>query len=245
MNNSFSIKRLWAFSCAEIGAQRRALIINFAVLSGLMILFYLISFSTNMISPIEFEPLKFEGTHRICIFMISISMIVYVAGIFIKYHRGREASAAMLLPISKGEKFTYALLFSMMAVPLALCLIDFVIFHMMSFVWGVSSEVRYLGWQYTTAGSLINASIGSVAIMSTFFLGAVIFRRRQLLYTIITQATISISFVLSMIAYYNITGSNGWDFPNSALWIRWSLFAVFTALMIFLAWWRFKKLQIK
>lgn len=245
MNNSFSIKRLWAFSCAEIGAQRRSLTINFATFIGAAILIYL--------APILFSgfgsatPIELVGSHNTTLLIITVYMIIYAASIFVKYHRGREASAAMLLPVSKGEKFTYALLFSLVAIPLVLSVLDFAIFYLMSFVLGLGSQVSYWSGFSAIENMTVVNYLAELAYLSTFFLGAAIFRRRQLLYTILSQVVIAMIAGLSLAFYLKVTHTTQdfWFMNPDAWWFHCLAGTLFLVSMISLAWWRFKKLQIK
>lgn len=246
MTNSFSIKRLWAFSCAEIGAQRRALTINLLVFIGAAILIYLVTILFYGFGSVS--PTRFIVSHNIITLMITIYMIVYIASIFVKYHRGREASAAMLLPVSKGEKFTYAMLVSLVAMPLALSVLDFAIFHLMSFVLGLGSQVSYWSGFSAIENMTVVNYIAELAYLSTFFLGAAIFRRRQLLYTLLSQIVVFMIVAISFVAYVKVTHTtqDPWFMNNpDAWWFHFLVGTLFLISMITLAWWRFKKLQIK
>lgn len=246
MTNSFSIKRFLAFSCAEIGAQRRSLIIKFTTLIGAAILIYLAPIILSGFGSASL--VGFVGSHNSTLLMITIYIVIYIASIFVKYHGSRQASAAMLLPVSKSEKFTYALLVSLVAMPLALSVLDFAIFYLMAFLLGIGSQVSYWSGFNAIENMTLTNYIAGLAYLSTFFLGAAIFRRRQLLYTLLSQVAISIAVTISLISYIKITHTTQdfWFMNNpDAWWFHFLVGTFFLVSMISLAWWRFKKLQIK
>lgn len=196
------------------------------------------------------------------VFTISlfVTSIVAVSKSFRDYHRPLIATRAMMLPVSRAQKFLYILLTYLIIVPVGLYGVysvqDITAYAILGLP--ISFDGLFVGSVISTSGFMDNFSefdgLYSNIYLEFFFQSvyfmvcAVVFRRLQFLFAIL----ISIGFGLCMVSGVFFVVSSGGLMQDFADWatdfvVTYSMLTslALTALFFAIAWFRFNSLQLK
>lgn len=248
MNNTFSIQRLARYAKSDLTANKRLHILSFLGIIGFFMTIYYLNY-LNMPSPVithgETESLRYEYyltmPRQLSIFLIIFLILINASISFRNYLNKGLASAIMMLPISKIEKFAYVYILNIVIIPLVLS----TVFLIIDYGWQLGFDLGSEWWipinKYT-----LELTLNLTAIMSVYFWGAIRFRRYQFL--IVTLLLICISAI-----WFIIMSSISIDWENiifSTLFGKHEYFisiGVYISLIILfsvLAWQRFSRFQI-
>lgn len=263
MSDKFSWKRFGLFVRAELAGERRNLLLKlggFVVFCMVMYMLWNIRviFGSGHIG--HTGGLGYVAPR----FFVAVAMgfIVYfnLSGSFKRYFSKGRASAGFMLPAAKSEKFLYASLLNLIAVPVVLIVLALLNDMMWAGLLGfdnichaVSSIFEKANFQdqtvLTSAGFRIANVISTFSGMAFFLAGAVVFRRNHFLLTLLANFVLSIPYFI----YVQIVAMNN---PESVrelfLWLGTyagigtiaGLGLFFTLLWMYIAWRRFSTLQI-
>ena len=268
MTNCFSFKRFWAYASAYYSQDVRGNVLKvagFAVFTVLMYLLYL-NISISQLGN------WMDIASGVCSMAAFLIWIYTISRSFRFYFKPSTASFQFMLPASRSEKFILAFVSNMIVVPLILGLI----LVLNDYVWAeITGQVGFLekffeiqtmisqSWDGTESIFLkyfwcfCFAFIMLCLLVSVYFLGSVVFRRYQFLYTLIFLfVSYNLLGVLVKIIARIETVRHMTEEPVlvSTPWLSWllekhgavfSLFltAVFAGI-IYLAWRRFSRIQI-
>ena len=259
MTNNFSFRRFANYAAAYYSQDMRGNILKiagFAIFTAFMYLFFL--YIANTFPRIS-EIRGFCGMTAFLIWAYTISRS------FRFYFKPSTASFQFMLPASRSEKFTFAILSNIVVVPLILALL----FLINDYVWvevtgqnGIFDQLitfpqswdgeKYVfesPFQFKYFWNFYLPVIMVYFFVSIFFLGSVVFRRHQLFYTLIflfvSGTFLSIlNKIISPFTISVMTRLRDSIELNWGLFIMSLVFTVMTAVNIYLAWRRFSKIQI-
>lgn len=258
MKNRFSPARLGLYARAEITSNTRTLLL----LLGSVIAFFAIIFYLNHLNmPTNITIMNDAGEWRVetgyiiampigfCWAMIVVISIVNISTTFRNFFNKGYSSATMMLPVAKSEKFIYATVLNMIIVPALLILAA----SLLALAWSSGYDIEYRFFTGEPRAWFDGGLVG-FAFLSIFLLGSVMFRRLQLLFTLISITGIGIVMAL-LSNWANKLGM--WNWLHDALsdntgfihtiWQRSTLeiiLSVFIVGMWLLSWNKFRKLQI-
>lgn len=262
MNDRFSWKRFGRLVRAELRAERRTLRLkvgSFVVFCMAMYMLWNIRVIFGLSDGGSDEGVGYVAP-RFCVAM-AMGFIVYfnLSGSFKRYFSKGKAAAAFMLPAAKSEKFLYALLLNLLAVPIALiviavlndilwaCLLGFEnVCDLLGRWW---NEKVYLITDRITGLFLIANIVSTLSGMVFFLAGAVVFRRHQFLLTLLANFVLSIPvFVYTQVAFLTNPDSVrdwlSWMAGDAGSWAILGSGVFFTLLWLYVAWRRFSTLQI-
>lgn len=205
--NNFSFNRLGMYAKSEIMSNRKKLLLFVGCAIGV----FMVAHYFNYIG--RGAVTNFEGAKIFSWIFIGVSSMGYASGAFKKYFSKGYASAALMLPVSKSEKFTYAALMNMVAVPLVLALIGYSIHTLWALVCGFENSFIDIDGALQTPVMIV---VSAMLSMAYFFLGAVFFRRNQFALTLLAMACISTVLVYTLY----IMNELGVDFKSFGMWIN-------------------------
>lgn len=258
MKNSFTISRFWNYTKAEFISSKRGVLIFLLAIIGAVISMQLIGHFTFVYTMRDFGELSYyyhdnslEFARVTGLMIISISTLVYVSKSFKTFYNKGLADSAIMLPVSKGEKFTHALLQHVVVIPLILVMFFLLSDSLWSTYYKADSflsemfEVFGNGQYYTEAIVFFISSI--ILNMMIFFFGAILFRRNHFIYTVFAIFGIQLILYLMMIIVFDIeiVINALSEVENSVL--TWSFVALelaISAVLLILSWTRFRKLEI-
>lgn len=202
--NRFSSKRLWEYTRTVALSDKRSIWMSLVAFTGINILIY---FVLNLGFFIGGRSALWLDMPRIVMVPTLATLGLWkVSGSFHLYLRPQQ-SALLMLPVTKSEKFTHAFIYSVFLIPLALGTIFFVHDAIWSFfaketsVWHIViqdiSDSFLFQKGYIPGLELVTLILLLVSYIAFFFWGAIFFRRRQFLYTIL--ALLGFVTVLAMI----------------------------------------------
>lgn len=241
-NQNFSMARFARYSVSELAANKRSLLLTLLCVVCGVFMIYLITMMRYLYMG-EVSPVYIIFPRALSIAVIALFAVVYISRSFKAYHNSKSAPFAMLIPASKGEKFTYQFLLNVILLPVVMLLafwfVDSLFKELYGFDLTLYSEVMMPLWGINSAQVLLKISCAFL-----FFLGAILFRRRQLIYTILS--IVAINFLISileigLIGYTGQVGSNGLLENVNYVYIP----IVFIIASMWFAWYKFKKLQIR
>lgn len=238
--NNFSFNRLSLFAKSEIGSNRKQMLL----FAGISVAVFMVINYFNYIA--SGETVEFSGAVVASWMFICGSVAINTSRAFQKYYHKGYASAALMLPVSQSEKFTFALVYNMLFVPFFLIVVGYAI----SLIWsmGCDAENIFFGFREEIVITVFSA----LSTLSFFFFGAVFFRRNQFGMTLLALTCIGAAIVYGV--YLMVTIFDLYDLPHwmasldidEIYWkyiqIGWN--AVMLSAMCLLAWCRFRKLQI-
>lgn len=192
MNNNFSTKRFGQFACAEFRANGRQFILSVLTVTIISLVIFSLYYTAKR-TPVTNIDLPFGFS----IATVIVATLFYASLSFKKYFNRSKAVEAFMIPASKSEKFTYHFLQNAIVFPFVSILIVLLITETWSLSLGIPlfySEMIGEFWDY------IIVAFNIVATLSIFFLGAIIFRRLQFLFTLLSiGALISIFTTLCIL----------------------------------------------
>lgn len=253
---NFSFNRFTAYCAAEIAVQGRQLLLTTIGGLGVAILIYLLCgishfealFSGESIVDTNFGFRYVMTARSILLVFYCIYVAFIISNGFSNYHKTLKASWAMLLPVSKAEKFLYTVLTYSVAVPLLTGAALFAVDALFCYIYGVQVdpmlENPFSSWQ-----SIIQSLLGGGAAVSAFLLGSVLFRRRQLLYTVLSVLGVSLiwsSLVACFVMFVVKDSTVAVIFPA---WlsdmVNYGVQPLMVIALVWLAWYKFRKLEIR
>lgn len=253
---NFSFNRFTTYCAAEIAVQKRSLLTTALGGIGAVILIYLLCgisyfealFSGESIADANFGFRYIMTARTILLVLYCIYVALIISGGFRNYHKTLKASWTMLLPVSKGEKFLYTVLAYSVAVPLLTGVALFAVDALFCYIYGVQVdpmlENAFSGWE-----PFIQSLLGGGAVVSAFLLGSVLFRRRQLLYTLLSVLGVSLiwsSLVACFMMFAVKDSTVAVIFPA---WlsdmVNYGAQPLIIIALVWLAWYKFRKLEIR
>ena len=263
MNDKFSWKRFGLFVRAELSGECRSLLLK---LGGFVVFCIVMYMLWNVKVIFGGGQVGYNGglsyvTSRFFV-LVGMGFIVYfnLSGSFKRYFSKGRASAALMLPAARSEKFLYALLLNLVAIPLVLIALALLNDVMWAGLLGFDNICRALSSFFArvhtpaeemliSAWSVTANLVSTFSGMAFFFLGAVVFRRYHFLLTVLASFILSIpSFV-----YVQYTAMTDpvimrdfilWLGSDAGVGTIMACGGFFTFLWIFVAWRRFSTLQI-
>lgn len=264
MNDKFSWKRFGWLVRSEMAGERRGLLLK---LGGFVVFCVVMYMLWNIKVVFGGGTIDYNGglSYVAPRFFVAMGMgfIVYfnLSGSFKRFFSQGRASAAFMLPAAKSEKFLYASLLNLIAVPVVLIVIavlnDMLWAHLLGFdhigliISQLNSQI-YIPEQmesFPTGFTFANNLICTLSEMAFFFFGAVVFRHHQFLLTLLVNFVLAIPcFIYMQIVVFNNPQSLIdlllWTGTDSGIWTVAGIGVFFTLLWLYLAWRRFSTLQI-
>lgn len=193
MNQKFSFKRFTTYAASMYSAGRKNTLIKALAFVGFCMA---ISFLLYIVYRFHSDGSGYvpEGIYAFPRTMSAIAafflIFMNLSGSFRSYHRPAKASALLMLPVSKAEKFTYALVNNVILAPIFLIAVVF----LNDALWSALLDVRSMASEITLLDTelqsrwlvplyLLSWTLASYAL---FFLGSVFFRRNAFLFTILS-----------------------------------------------------------
>lgn len=247
MKNSFSFSRFGALASAHYTADMHG---NLRKIGGFIalvsILFFMVNINTRELNG---QRLSNAPMYISMLMMLSIAVWVFlIAGGFRDYFKEKKASFYLMLPAARSEKFTLVFINSLIVTPLILTLVALLSSMLWFAIFEPTGFIKFMTDKWGESPLYLNYKgiLSLFFIMSLppifFFWGSAIFRRHQLIFSLIT-------FFLTWTAALTILNKFP-DFRNS-LHFSSNDFYIFAAIMLAVeiglivwAWLRFSKLQI-
>lgn len=263
MNDKFSWKRFGWLVRSEIAGERRGLLLKFGGFVMFCVVMYMLWNITVIFGGVTIDyngglgyvaPRFFVAMGMACVVCFNLS------GSFKRFFSRGKSSAAFMLPAARSEKFLYASLLNLVAVPVVLIVIavlnDMLWAHLLGFrnichaismfsvqIYPSEQEVLF------SAGFTVANMIGVFSGLAFFFLGAVVFRRHQFLLTVLVNFVLTIPwFVYMQVAIFDnpqpLIDLFLWMDTVAGIWTVVGIGMLFALLWLYLAWRRFSTLQI-
>lgn len=258
--NRFSWRRMWAYTRAVTLSDKKAIGMRIGAFAGISLLVY---FLANFWFFFEgkFHSSNVFAARVIIIVAASILGVWRVSGSFKLYLNPKRSSALLMLPVTKGEKFVHAFFYNVIVIPLALVTVIFLndalwsVFFDMQTLWSHICEIIAKSFIFEkghiTGWAFYYVALAMAMPLAFFFLGAIFFRRRQFLYTILALFALSTALSTTMTILFKILAPFEWWTwwhinipPNIAQGIGLLVQAFFLFGLFYWAWRRFSKLQI-
>ncbi len=257
---------------AELLSSSPRLIRAAAISLGIVIFFFMIHILNSLESKeyTDFSEIYYSITQWLAM-MVSY---IYICKSFVQFQRPLTASFALMLPVSKGHKFTAILLINLIVLPALLwavvlgsnLLISLLTTGDLSFldakIFASTAEIMFNenAVEFYSGETLSLYTMGVLNIIWSYvfcFLMALLFRRAQFGWAMLITVTLLImaAFATFPIAKYIINQASDMTFSDRTEYIRQVIvnsinyYNIFTALCIVLSllwsWKRFKTLKIK
>ena len=275
MTNCFSFKRFWAYASAYYSQDVRGNVLKVAGFAVFTVLMYLLFRNIWLVQEVSW----LESASNVCAFTAFWIWVYTISMSFRFYFKPSTASFQFMLPASRSEKFTLAFVSNMIVVPLILGLIlllnDYVwaeiagqpgFFEeffdkqiMGPHSWDGEKYVYESIFQLKYFWHFYFAFIMLCLLVSVFFLGSVIFRRYQFLYTLIfffvfgfswflfEKSGITVDIPVTRVCAGELVPVQmsllEWLFEDYLAAFSLFLTAIFGGI-IYLAWCRFSRIQI-
>lgn len=261
MNDKFSWKRMGLFMRADLAGERRSLLLKLGGFAVFCLVMYML-WNVKMI--FGGEGLDPNGVGYVMprfFVAMGIGFIVYfnLSGSFRRYYSKGEASAFLMLPAAKSEKYLYAALLNLFVIPMILIGIALLIDLLWARLLGFENICSVLGQWWDKRSFFITDRItvlfvlanivSTLSGMAFFLAGAVVFRRHQFLLTLLANFVLSIPlFVYTQVTFQTNPESVRdwfyWMVSDTGSWAILGSGVFFTFLWMFVAWRRFSALQI-
>lgn len=262
MKDTFSWKRFGLFARAELAGERRSLLLK---LGGFVVFCLVIYMLWNIKVIFAGGTVDAGGGVGYVLPRLFVAMamgfIVYfnLSGSFKRYFSKGRGSSAFMLPAAGSEKFLYASLLNLIAVPVVLIVIALLNDALWAKLLGFDNICSVIGewWSRSIVlvtdpmtGLFLTANIVSTFSGMAFFLaGAVVFRRHQFLLTLLANFVLSIPvFVYMQVSVTTDPESAiellSWISSDTGSWVILGAGVLFTLLWMYIAWRRFSTLQI-
>lgn len=246
--NTFSINRFGRYAAAELTAQKRQLILNIGTLAAAVFIIYILCGMIFFIGAQVLPENMFVARSLSC-FVMSVMLINNVCNSFRSYHKTLSAPHAMLLPVAKSEKFIFALVCNLICVPLVVYGCYKVIDFAMISLYGVQYQDIGVSIDLSEVYSFVDVVLSIAMIGTTCFLGSILFRRNQFLYTILSVVGISTIFSFAVIAYVELIRDDTSFFLIIPHWlsnlIQYGVQSIVIVALVWLSWYKFNKIQIR
>lgn len=245
------------FAAAELKSERRILGLKLGGFFAFCAIMYLL-WNLNLLSGApagDLEEMRYVGPRIIVGIALFFLLYFNQSGSFKRYFSRGKASAALMLPVSKAEKFTYAALLNLLVIPAVLIVFALANDAIWSGMLGVDSVCAWFGpilrrtiqEQPVSQWFGIGYGLSFFSGLVSFFLGGIFFRRHQFLLTWVAQFVLSIPMfmILNVINMQNIRSfSDSWMLDDElGVWMLvWSV--VWIVGLMWWAWRRFANLQI-
>lgn len=263
MNDTFSWKRFGLLARAEMTGERRSMLLKlggFALFCSVMYMLWNLNAIFGSGSALATGGAGYAAPRALI--GVAMGFLVYynISGSFRRFFSAGKASAAFMLPASRGEKFLYAVLLNLVAVPVILLgvalLTDFVWSGALGFdnicveTWRVWSNHKFIVFtEPVTILLAIGYGLCIFAWMAFFLTGAAVFRRRQFLWTTLVVFGVWMVFFAGMQVWvaHDFNGmvrsvSDMEKVTGAWMVVVWG--SLWTAVWLTLAWRRFATLQI-
>lgn len=252
MNESFSWKRFGLLVRAELAGERRTLLLK---LGGFALL-CLVMYSLWNINVIFRQDLLLEGDilmpRLVVIFSFAVLVLLNLSTSFKHYFSKGRAVEAFMVPAARSEKFLYAVLKNMIAVPLVLLAIllanDLFWGSVLGFddLAGVYGKIIIKNWWNTQYVQAMLWGLANGFALAAFFLaGGAVFRRRQRLWTPLAFFVLNIPLIVLLQVEPGFANAIERSFDSMGGMTALNIFTVcWGGLWIYIAWRRFSTLQI-
>lgn len=254
MNDSFSWRRLGLVARADLAGERRA----WALRAGCGVLFCImlyIAWNTDALLGREnvHDGYGYVVPRLILGVGLVIAVLFNISRSFRNYSSHGRAVEAFMLPAARNEKFVWAVLKNFVAVPLILVAIVGLndlfwaewlgfdsLFSLVAEGWRTLMEE---GFRWSWILLIVLYGLHYMATMAFFLAGAAVFRRHPFLWTILVQFVLC-NPVSSMLILTPFLISGEWSETFGVMVLDLIALGV-CVLWVYIAWWRFSKLQLK
>lgn len=241
MQNNFSIARLLNLAKLNFVIERRTLLVIALSLVGFMLLPYLMklihmsgaSFRTDICAESSFP-------------VIAVLWLIGISSSFRPYVSRSKASAALMLPVTNGEKFLLIFVRTLIVNVMAMVAIGIAIQLLWSVAMGV--PMSWSIWFYSSASNWMREVMMACFIHSFYLLGATIFRRNAFVYTSLCGLGVLMLVLMGIGMYHfmlSIQPHNDFVISTTFKIMLYMIAIVSTFTMWWLSWRRFTKLQLK
>ncbi|WP_071133783.1 hypothetical protein [Millionella massiliensis] len=263
MNNKFSWSRFGRFACAELVGERRAWLLKLGSFLALCMVIYLLCNISVFIDQMSGEGIEdISLNYMMARFFTSIVLFFLItynlSCSFKRYFSKGRATAIMMLPVTKNEKFLYATLVNLIVIPcvlLALYLLSDVLWARLLGFDNVFVQLSELKAEMLESDlELFSRQMGinvvaGLACMAFFLAGAAVFRRHQFLWTLLASFILTLPFIVyfQYILFYGSVCARSifdWLFSVQGFYFQLLWCVLWACLWIFVAWRRFSTLQI-
>lgn len=177
MKNSFSFDRFWNLSKLYDASTRRTSIVVLLCMAGVIMLPYII----NVLSYIYKGYFSAETCAQSSFIVIAIVWMASISASFKPYFSRSEASAALMLPATNREKFSYIFIRTFIVNYVVLVGLAFVIYAIWSLA--VTGTMHMELWLDFTLKEGVYTLLVTGFIHAFYLLGASIFRRNSFILT--------------------------------------------------------------
>lgn len=244
MNNKFSFGRFGQFANAEFRADYKRYMMLILTIGVISTVFYILGGMFWDISIIASVQASF--------FVAYISSLLNISRSFKKYINPRTNAEAIMLPVAKSEKFTYIYFCNVIAIPLVLYSIVYILALVTGFI--LDKNIEEIG---NMVHIIDMAVLSHIALFSVFFLGSIIFKKYQFIFTCLGVGGIIIllSILAGLTKNWEIWSrfsemnescriSNNWDEMISVISNIFRILALVTIFIsVLLAWKKYNKIQ--
>ncbi len=262
MKDTFSWKRFGFFARAELAGERRSLLLK---LGGFVVFSLVIYMLWNIHVIFAGRTVDAGGGVGYVLprlFMaMAMGFIFYfnLSGSFKRYFSKGRGLSVFMLPAAKSEKFLYASLLNLIAVPVVLIVIALLNDALWAKLLGFDNICSVMGQWWSRSIVRVNEPMTGVFLaanivntfsgMAFFLAGAVVFRGHQFLLTLLTNFVLSIPvFVYRQVSVTTDPESAvdllSWMAGRTGSWVVLGIGVFFTLLWMYVAWRRFSTLQI-
>lgn len=258
MNDNFSIKRYWSFITHYWYQNRKQLGLGLILTAGILLLFMIFLFFKG---DIQDDVIVFMNPLLGCAY-ISICNTIVSSFAFKEYKTKAGRISAMMLPVKKSEKFLgiftiYVVAFNVFIITFfTLATIILSEISGFSYFSELKDSINYDSFihVFSYAFPIVIGFIGYTFLMSSaiYFLGSSLWPKMSYLKTFAATYVIEIVLAIiipftTIIEHLQSIFKNISDVESTILWIIWiSIAIVYTIdfLLFYLAWRRFKSLQL-
>lgn len=267
---NFSIHRLLMFAKSEIISQKRMWLLWWGAICAIMLVFYsyysfVIGHQASMIGDIVadgFSPLV--GVRQTISTISTFVAVILISRSFGGYLKPRSASQLLLFPISKVERFTFVAIFYMVFIPLMLFVTQFVIDFGFAMYYNQPNLLQSLFSTSLSDGPHVDGEVSldevyafnkifsffaTLALLSIFLFGAILFRRNNFVMTCLAIFGVTMVLFFMALSLGNALmpddGSVSLDTNfTTARIVTVSIAAILSIIMLFLSYRRFRNFQI-
>lgn len=242
MNNQFSLKRLCHYAKADMVTNRRKYLLSLALVATVAMVLHYISYISTQDTIIytngqmTSNGVNFTNTYGYIVFFLVAIITFYISKSFNRFYNKGYASANLMLPVSNAEKFTYISVWNLLIYPVTLTFVAWLVAQ--GWAWSLNLEnnlIYFINILNIPISTFISKVIATLILLILIpFVGSIIFRRMQYLFTLIISITL---FILVMSFESNI------KIFQFLIENTWTIFII-EIIMLGFVYWRFKRLQI-
>lgn len=243
MNNTFSLQRFMNYAKSDFLVNKRLYMLLFGgAVAIIMIIYYLCYMNLDKyigLDDVSASMMMLSSAFSFSVMLVVLMLIVNASISFRTFHNKGLASVAMMLPVSKIEKFIHAFLLNICVIPLVL----FAIMMAINYGWHLSLGQQ---WKFLVHEQNVVIVLSCVATFVVYFCGSIFFRRFQFLITLLLLFAFWVILVMILVNDNFISQMvNSWEFSTiHRVTVSNIVLACIIVIFTVIAWLRFRKFQI-